>query len=78
MNITIRDVDAKVFRYFKAETVRADTTLGKAVTMAMKLWLDQAGSERKKKKSILDMKAFDWGKDTESTSTDVDETLYGD
>ena len=77
MNITIRDVDENVFRNFKAETVRDSTTLGNAVTMAMKLWLEHYKKDKKTKKSILDLKSFDWGEGTENASMKVDEILYG-
>ena len=77
MNITIREVDERVFRNFKAETVRDGTTLGNAVTMAMKLWLEHYKKDEKKKKNLLDLKPFDWGEGTEKSSLEVDEILYG-
>ncbi len=77
MNITIRDVDDIVFRNFKAEAVRDNTTLGNAVTMAMKLWLEQYKEDRRKKRNLMELRPFDWGKGTESSSLEVDEILYG-
>lgn len=77
MNITIRDVDDSVFRDFKAEAVRDDTTLGNAITMAMKLWLKHYKRNKRTKRSILSLKSFDWGEGSENSSTEVDEILYG-
>lgn len=77
MNITIRDVDDMVFRNFKAEAVRDGTTLGNALTMAMKLWLEHYKKNRRKKRDLTELKPFDWGKGTESSSLEVDDILYG-
>ena len=77
MNITIRDVDDIVFRNFKAEAVRDCTTLGNAVTMAMKLWLEHYKKDKGKRKTLLDLKPFDWGEGTENSSLEVDDILYG-
>lgn len=40
--ITVRDVDEKVFREFKAEAVRHGLTLGTAITLAMKKYLQDS------------------------------------
>ena len=77
MNITVRDIEDIVFRDFKAEAVRDGTTLGNAVTMAMKLWLEHYKEDRTKKKNLLNLKPFDWGKGTENSSLEVDDILYG-
>jgi hypothetical protein len=77
LNITIRDVDEKVFREFKAEAVRDGTRLGRALTRAMKFWLDTKKREKRSKRSLLELKPFDWGADTEKSSVEIDEVLYG-
>ncbi len=77
MNITIRGVDTKVFREFKAEAVKEGAKLGNAFTKAMKFWLDKKGKEKHGKKSLLELKPFDWGTGTEKSSVKIDETLYG-
>jgi len=77
MNITIRDVDEVVFRNFKAEAVRDGTTLGSAMTMAMKLWLKHYKRNKKTKRNLLDLEPFDWGEGTDRSSLEVDEIVYG-
>ena len=37
--VTIRDVDAAVWREFKARAVRTDVALGKALEFALVMWL---------------------------------------
>ena len=76
MNITIRDVDEKVFRNFKAESVRKRMKLGNALTNAMMTWLGKEREKREVKKHFLDLKPFDWGEGTERSSVEVDEILY--
>lgn len=76
MNITIRDVDEKVFRKFKTESVRKRMKLGNALTNAMRTWLEKGRGEKKVKKHFLDLKPFDWGVGTERSSVEVDEILY--
>ncbi len=74
---TFRGIDEEVFRKFKAEAVRQGISLGKALTGAMKLWLDKHKKTRKRG-SMLQLKPVDWGKGTERASTEVDEILYGE
>ena len=78
MNITIRGVDERVFREFKAEAVRDGTAIGKAVTRAMKTWLNIKEKEGRPGKSLLDLTPFDWGDGTENSSMEVDQILYGE
>jgi len=78
LNITIRDVDERVFRRFKAEAVKDGARLGSAVTKAMKFWLNHKERERRPKKSLLELKPIDWGEDTEKSSMEIDEILYGE
>jgi hypothetical protein len=76
MNITIRDLDEKVFRRFKAKAVEEGMKLGEALTQAMELWIKQKST--KPIKSLLDIKPFNWGKGTEKVSTEIDKILYGE
>jgi len=76
MNITIRDVDEKVFRKFKEVSIRRRMKLGNALTNAMRTWLEKERGEKKVKKYFLDLKPFDWGEGTERSSVEVDEILY--
>ena len=72
VNITIRNVNRKIYQEFKAEAARRGLTMGQALTLAMKEFI----TPEKKEISILDFKPFDWGKGTEKTSEDVDKILY--
>ncbi|NOZ58517.1 MAG: hypothetical protein GXO66_02920 [Euryarchaeota archaeon] len=74
---TFRGIDEEVFRKFKAEAVRQGVSLGRALTGAMKLWLDKQ-KKPGKRGSLLQLKPVDWGKGTERASVEVDEILYGD
>ena len=74
MQLSVRDVNEKVFREFKAEAVKEGLPLGAAATMAMKLWLDKM--EKNPKKSILELNPVSWGKGTEKTSKEIDDILY--
>jgi len=71
MQISVRDVDATLFREFKACAVREGKTVGNLLALAMKRIVD---AERKP--SFLRMKSFDWGKGTETTSNEIDDVLY--
>ena len=74
MQVTLKNVEKDIFREFKAEAVREDLALGKAVTLAMKFWLVRA--RKKPKLSILDLKPTSWGRGTERLSIEADEVLY--
>ncbi len=49
MGVYIRGVDEKVYREFKAESVRRGLKIGEAVTEALKIWLNK---HRKEEDSI--------------------------
>jgi len=76
LNITVRGVDDRVFRKFKAKAVEEDMKLGEALTQAMELWIRHV-EERRLKARLLDIKPFSWGEGSEKTSTQLDEVLYG-
>ena len=73
MQLSVKNVDDKVFRKFKAESVREGLKVGKALTMSMDSWLEKTNS---KKMSILNFKPVSWGKGTEKTSEEIDKVLY--
>lgn len=73
MQLSIKNVDEKIFKEFKAESVRQGKNIGNTLTLAMKLYLDK---KRKTKLSILDFKPTSWGKGTERTSEEIDKILY--
>jgi len=75
MQLSIRDVDRKVFKEFKAEAVREGLKVGRAITLAMQTWVNKSKGDRM---SILDYRATHWGKGTEKTSEEIDKILYLD
>ncbi|MEK6957760.1 MAG: hypothetical protein AABW99_02180 [archaeon] len=77
MNMSVRDVDPKTFREFKATAVASGVKTGAAVTQAMREWAEKKAKKEKKEKSFFDLKAWDWGKKNRNASSEVDEVLYG-
>ena len=51
MGVYIRGVDEKVYREFKAESVRRGLKIGEAVTEALKIWLNK----HRKEENNIDM-----------------------
>jgi hypothetical protein len=74
MQLSVRDVNEKVFRTFKAHAVRQGVNVGKALTLAMEHWVEE---EKGSTKSFLDLKPVHWGKGTEHSSEEIDKVLYG-
>jgi hypothetical protein len=72
--ITVRDVDERVFREFKAEAVKRGMTLGSALTLAMEKFKSSLAGKRAK---LTAYKPVAWGKGTERVSEEVDAILYG-
>lgn len=78
MNITVRDVDPRTFREFKAESVRRGATLGETLTQALRLWMESRRGAGQAKRSLLDFRPFDLGPGNERLSENVDSLLYGE
>lgn len=74
MQVSIKDVDDQAFREFKAESVREGLKIGKALTLAMKFWLESKA--KKPRMSLLELKSRSWGKETERTSHEIDKVVY--
>ncbi len=74
MQVSVKNIEEHVFREFKAESVREGLKIGKALTLAMKLWLE--ARVRKPRLSLLHLKPQKWGKGTERTSEEVDAVAY--
>lgn len=74
--ITVRDVDDEILGMFKAKASERRMKMGKALTEAMRTWINT--NEHPKKGSMLFAKAkpFGWGKYTKRTSMEVDHILY--
>jgi len=75
MNITIRGVDEKIFKEFKAEAAREGKKIGEAMNEAMRVWLMR---RRAKKLRLLDLKPSDWGEGTERLSVEINQIIYGE
>lgn len=75
MQLTVKEVDERVFREFKAEAVKEGYTIGKALNFAMSMWVWKS---TKPKRSLLDLKPVSFGKGTEKLSEEIDKVLYGD
>jgi hypothetical protein len=75
MNVTIRGLNESVFRRFKVKAVEEGVKLGEALTQAMDMWVQEMSDKREV--SVLNLEVFDWGKDTEKASVEIDKVLYG-
>ena|SRR3989338_2738559 len=73
--ITVRDVDVKIFREFKAEATKQGITLGGAFNLAMEKFRTEIGKKRPK---LTSWKPMPWGKGTEHVSEKMDDILYGE
>ena len=71
MQFSVKNIEQKIFREFKAESIGEGLPVGKSLHLAMKLWLD-----KNKKRKLLDYKPRSWGKGTEHLSEHMDEVLY--
>lgn len=76
MNITIRNMNRKLYQEFKAEAARRGLKVGEALTLAIQEFMKS--EKMTKNLSILEFEPFDWGEGTETASEDVDAILYGD
>ena len=75
VQITIREVDPKVFREFKADAVRNGFKLGTAITLAMHQFRSKLNRRGGK---LTDLHPTHWGKGTEHLSEEIDSVLYGE
>ena len=75
VQISVRDVNRKIFNEFKAKTIKEGMTLGQALNLVMMEWLDE--EKEIPKESLLKLKPFKWGKGTEKISEEIDKIIYG-
>ncbi len=75
MQLSVKNVEERVFREFKAEVVRRGENIGGALNVAMKAWLNT--QKKRDPKCFLEFKPKRWGKGTEKTSEEIDKILYG-
>lgn len=74
MQVSIKNVDERIFREFKADAVREGLSIGNALNLTMELWLQK--KNKKPKMTLLDFKPRDWGRGTEKTSEEIDKIVY--
>ncbi|MBI2110171.1 hypothetical protein HYT51_00105 [Candidatus Woesearchaeota archaeon] len=74
MQVSVKNVEDSVFREFKSESVRERLPMGKALTLAMKAWLDH--KQRKPQLHFLNLQPKKWKRGTEYTSEEIDKILY--
>ena len=74
MQVTIKNINEKTFREFKAAAVGKGIKLGPALTLAMEKFKQEL---LKKKGKFTDLEPIKWGKGTEHLSEDMDKILYG-
>ncbi len=74
---TIRSIDEGVFRDLKSEAAKKGISIGEALNEAIRRWITESRKQSTGKRSLLEMKASDWGEGTENASQEIDEVLYG-
>ena len=78
MNITIRNIDAQLYREIKAEATREGINTGTAINSAIRLWLNRRRAQVKPERSFLELEPIDFGPGTENLSEEHDKYLYGE
>ena len=82
ITIGVRDVDEDTFRKFKAWAVNKKLNLGKALSEAIKNYIENTENLNKKKeedalKELKNLKPIKVGKKKVRWSEEIDEILYG-
>ena len=80
MNITIREINSRLWREAKSESVKEGLTMGQTVNIALEKFLKEHKSKKqdKKTKSFWDVSPYTFGgKDSGNLSIKVDEVVYG-
>lgn len=75
MQLSVKNVDERIFKEFKAEAVKEGIIVGKFLNIAMHSLVKEKKKERRPK-SLLEFKPKNWGKGTERTSEEIDKVLY--
>jgi hypothetical protein len=74
--MTVRGVDEKILRNFRARAIQKKMKMGDALTDAMKRWIKETKLHEIDPKSLLKVKPFDWGRDTHMISKEINKILY--
>jgi hypothetical protein len=79
--LTVRDVDEKTWRKFRARTAEEGLKTGDALSQAMKIWVNERQESGRITKPnprlLLKVRAVSVGKKKVRWSEEIDETLYG-
>lgn len=76
--VAIRDLDEDTFRKFRSIAVEEGIKLGDAMTVAMKMWVEEERTKTKpNKRNLMKMKPIKIGKKKVRWSDEIDEFLYG-
>lgn len=78
MNITIRNIDSRLYREMKAEATREGINIGTAINSAIRMWLNRKRTQAKPERSFLELEPIDFGPGTENLSEEHDKYLYGE
>lgn len=81
MNVTIRNLDQKLYRKLRARAVKEGRPIGAVLTDAMREYMAMHPEFKQRdgpKRSIFDLPPFDFGPGNERLSERVDEFLYGE
>ena len=76
--MTVRNVDDEVLGTFKAKAAEHKMKMGRAITEAMQVWIRTKDKPKKGSRMFARAKPSDWGKNTEKTSTQIDDIMYDD
>jgi hypothetical protein len=74
MQLSVRDVDEKIFRKFKAKATEEGMPVGKALNMVMDQWV----WKNEKRAKLTDFKPINMGKNARKLSEEIDKVVYGD
>ncbi len=75
MDTTIRNIDPFIYKKLKARASEEGISIGEAVNKAVGQWLN---FEKKKEKSIRDIKPEHFGYYNKNLSEEIDSVLYGE
>jgi hypothetical protein len=75
--IAVREVDEEVFRRFKARVVEEKMKLGRALTLAMEMWLEKKKERKIDPRNLLKMSGIIKTKKKVKWSEEIDQFLYG-
>ena len=72
MNVTVRDLDEKVFRRFKGKAAERGMKMGEAVTRAMQLYIGMDAKRQAKKGDTIRLSELTKGE----SEAEIDALLY--